>query len=60
MAKRTNQTFAKRQREVERKEKQRLKSAKRLQRRQQGATPEADAGATGDAPEVPGELNPPV
>lgn len=60
MAKRTNQTFAKRQREVERKEKQRMKSAKRLQRRQQGATPETGAGAAGDAPEVSGELNSPA
>jgi hypothetical protein len=42
MAKRTNQTFAKRQRENARREKQQRKTAKRLERRQQAATRPAE------------------
>jgi hypothetical protein len=60
MAKRTNQTFAKRQRENARKERQQRKLEKRLERRQQAATrpvEPGESGATADV-EVPGEPEP--
>jgi hypothetical protein len=64
MAKRTNQTFAKRQRENARKERQQRKMEKRLERRQQAAARPVEPGegdVMADAPadaEVPGEPEP--
>jgi len=52
MAKRSTETFAKRQKEFARKEKQQRKTAKRLERRRLGPAGAAGEGVEGD-PENP-------
>ncbi len=65
MSKRTPQTFAKRQRELARQEKQERKRAKRLERKHQKAHPEGAAGepemvVAGVEGEAPGAQEPPA